>query len=204
MDRALAHAPKAKDFEYPSGGGSHDINERPGERQKNVHWACDRKRHLLGTLQSERFRDQLAEDHVHQRDHAESDHNGDPVGVNQDMRQALQEMQPLDEVGDHWLADPAERQADNGYAELDAGHHFVQIAMKALQDSGADTAGANQLFNSRFTDPDQREFGCGKEGIGCDQGHDQQDPEQHKSNHLEANFNIPKLVFRFEQLHGTI
>src|SRR5581483_2666884 len=103
--------------------------------------------------------------------------------VNKDVRDLLQEPQSLDEMGDHRLADPAERKADDGDAQLDAGHHFVQIAMKSLQDTGADTTGLDKLLNTGFADADQRELGSGKEGIGRNQGDDQQYPEQHKSNH---------------------
>src|SRR5581483_11662686 len=116
------------------------------------------------------------------------------VSVDENMGDSLQELEALNEMGDHGFADPTEGEADHGYAQLHPVDDFVQIAVQPLQDAGADAASAYELLDAGFADADQRKFGCGEEGVGRHQGYDQQDPEQHKCDHLRVNFNISGLV----------
>src|SRR6185312_2548590 len=195
MHRALPHAAKAEDSEHPACGPAHYEDQRPGQGQPYVHGSRYRQGHLLCPLQGKRFWHQLAQDHVHESDETEGDADGYAVGVNQDVRDTLQELEALNEMGDHRLADPAQGEADHGDAELHTVYDLVQIAVQSLQNAGADAAGPNELLNTGLTNADQRKFSSGKESVGRYQGYDQQDPEQHKGDHLGANFNISALLY---------
>jgi hypothetical protein len=120
------------------------------------------------------------------------------------VRYALQELEAFDEMRDHGLTDPAEGKADHGDAKLNTVYYFIQIAVQSLQNSCADTPRANELLNAGFTDAYQRKFSSSKESIGRYQGYDQQDPEQHKSDHLRANFNISGLLSLFSSFPEKI
>ena len=78
-------------------------------------------------------------------DQAEGDANSDAVGVNQDVRNTLEKLETLDEMGDHGLADPAEGKADHGDAELHTVYDFVQVAVQSLQNARADAARSDEL-----------------------------------------------------------
>src|SRR6266852_4450991 len=97
-------------------------------------------------------------------------------------------------MGHHGLADPGQGQADHSHAQLHPVDHFVQTAMESLENAGADAAGVNQLLDAGVADADQCKLGRGKKSVSRDQEQYQQDPEQHKGNHLTANSNIPKRV----------
>src|SRR5438067_812358 len=97
-------------------------------------------------------------------------------------------------MGDHGFTDPAEGKADHGDAKLHTVYHFVQVAVQSLQNARADAARSDELLDTGLTDTDQRKFGSGKESVGRYQGYNQQDPEQHKCDHLRANFNISKHI----------
>src|SRR5579884_3735754 len=97
------------------------------------------------------------------------------------MRDLLQKTEPLDEVGNHGLADPAESKADDRDAKLDTSYNFVKITVKALKDARADPAGLNELLDPGLADADQGKLGSSKECVGRNQGDNQQYPEQHKS-----------------------
>jgi hypothetical protein len=145
-------------------------------------------------LQGKRFWHQFAEDHVHEGDQTEGDADGNAVGIDEYVRNTLQELEAFDEMSDHGLADPAEGEADDGDAELHTVDDFVQVAVQSLQNTSADAAGSDQLLDAGLTDTDQGKFGSGKEGVGRYQSYYQQDPEQHKGDHLRANFNISGLL----------
>jgi hypothetical protein len=89
------------------------------------------------------------------------------------VRDTLQELEALNEVRDHRLADPAEGEADHGDAELHTVYDFVQVAMQSLQNARADAARSDELLYAGLTDADQRKFGSGKESVGRYQGYDQ-------------------------------
>src|SRR5580692_1860058 len=168
-------------------------NTRPPERpmkkhgtsqsEKCFHGCGDGQSDLLGALQGQRLRNQLAEDHVHVRDQAEGDHDRDRVGVDRHVRKALHELQAAYQAGHHGFANPAKGQADDCDAQLDAVDHLVEIRMQPLDHAGADASGADELLNAGIADADQGKFRSGEEGIGCHQEKDQKDPEQHVSDH---------------------
>ncbi|GAC1429209.1 MAG: hypothetical protein NVS1B11_14360 [Terriglobales bacterium] len=84
---------------------------------------------------------------------------------------------------DNGLANPAESEADDGNSQLHAVDDRVQIAVKLLDNPGAETPGLDELLDSRLSDAYQGELSCRKECIGRNQEQDQEDPEQHKSDH---------------------
>ena len=103
---------------------------------------------------------------------------------------------PFHEAGDHGLADPAERQADHGDAELNAVDDFVEMLVEALDDARADASGLDELLDAGIAHAHQGEFGGREEGIGCHQEQDQKDPEQHKGDH-------GRVILTFESSCGS-
>jgi len=98
-------------------------------------------------------------------DQAESDHDGDSVGIDRGMRNLMNEAETFDQAGDHGFADPAESQADDSDAELDAVDDFVEMLMEALDDAGSDTSGLDELLNSGVANADQGELRSGEKRI---------------------------------------
>ena len=88
-----------------------------------------------------------------------------------------------DDLGQHRLADPAEREADDGDAKLHAVDDFIQVAVQFLDDAGADAAGVDELLDPGLADADQRKLRGRKESVGRHQQQDQKYPQQHKSDH---------------------
>jgi hypothetical protein len=129
---------------------------------------------------------------MHAGDQTESDHNRNRVRVDHCVRHPLKELEALDEVGDHGLANPAQRQADNGDSQLHAVDNLVQIAVKAQQYAGANSTALDQLLDSGVTNCDEGKLSRGKKGIGRNQEHNKQDPEQHEGKHLSSNSNIAR------------
>ena len=203
MHRTLPHSTQAEDPQDPPRGPAHDKDEWASQRKKDVHRRRHSQCHLLCPLQGEGFRYQFTENHVQEGDQAKGDADRNAVRVHQHMRDPLQELEALDEMGNHGLADPAQRKADDGDAELHAVDDFVQVAVQSLQNASADAARSDELLDAGLTDADQRKFGSGKESVGRYQGYDQQNPEQHKCDHLRANFNISKLFSHFSSVTGS-
>ncbi len=106
-------------------------------------------------------------------DQAEGDHNGDAVSVGGGVRNLLHEAKRSDELGDHGFADPAQGQADDGDAELNAVDDFVEVLMEALNGTGADAPRLDELLNSRVANADQGEFGRREKRIRRHQEKDQ-------------------------------
>src|SRR5215469_15590006 len=109
---------------------------------------------------------------MHEGDKAECDCNGKAVGVDHEVGYPLQEAQALDEMGHHGFANPAQGQADDRDAKLDAVDDLVQVAMETLQNSGAYAARLNELLDACVADGNQSKFRGGKEGVGRNQGKD--------------------------------
>ena len=55
--------------------------------------------------------------------------------------------------------------------------------MQALDDAGAEASGFNELLNARVAHAHQGKLRSSEKRVGCHQEQDQQDPEQHKSDH---------------------
>src|SRR6185437_10008414 len=173
MDRALAHPAQTEYPEYPPRGTPHYEDQRPGQGQPDIHRRGYGQGHLLCPLQGEGLRHQFAEDDVHEGDQTKSDTDGDAMGVDKEVRDTLQKLEALNEMGDHRLADPAQGKADHGDAELHTVYDFVQVAVQSLQNASAYAARSDELLDAGLTDRDQRKFGSGKKSIGRYQGYDE-------------------------------
>src|SRR5580698_2505922 len=103
----------------------------------------------------------------------------------------------LDDAGNHGFTDPAEGQADDGDAELNAVDDLVEVAVQLLDNAGTDAAGFDELLDAGLANADQGEFGGGEERIGCDQQQDKKHLQQHVGKHRLGNSNIPKEVMHF-------
>ena len=120
---------------------------------------------------------------MHAGNQAESDDDRDPMGVNHRMGNFLHEPGLFEDMGYERLANPSQGKADYGYSKLDAVDNLVQITVQFLDDSGADATRLNELLDASVADAHQGELRCRKKRIGCDQEQNQENPEQHKSDH---------------------
>ena len=120
---------------------------------------------------------------MHICDEAESDGDGDRMGVDGRVRDSVDELHPFHEARDHGFADPAESQADHGDAQLNSVHDLVEMLVKTLDDARANPARSDELLDASIAHAHQGEFGGGEERIGRHQKQDQKDPEQHKGDH---------------------
>jgi hypothetical protein len=116
-------------------------------------------------------------------DQAESDHDGDAVGVNRGVGDLMHKTKRAYQLGDHGFADPAEREADDGDTELHAVDDFVEMLVEPLDDAGAGAAGFDELLNAGIANADQGELCGGEERIRCHQEKDQEHAEQHEGDH---------------------
>ena len=173
----------AEESQNQAAGAAHKEEDGAGDGEENLHGGGDGEGDLLGALQGQGLGNEFAEDHVHVGDQAEGDDDGDGVGVDGRVRHAVDELHAFHQAGDHWLADPAEGEADHGDAELNAVDDFVEMLVQALDDARADASSLNELLDAGIAHADQGEFGCREEGIGRHQEKDQKDPEQHKGDH---------------------
>ncbi len=97
----------AKKAQDQAARAAHEKQNGTREGEESLHGSGNRQGHLLGALQGQGFRHQFAENHVHVGDQAESDNDGDGVGVDRGVWHAVDEAHPFHEAGDHGLADPA-------------------------------------------------------------------------------------------------
>src|SRR5208337_580227 len=63
------------------------------------------------------------------------------------------------------LAQPAQSQTGNGNSQLHAVHYAAELLVEFEDGAGAHAVGFDQLLDARFAHADERELGCGKEGI---------------------------------------
>src|SRR5580704_6035753 len=97
-------------------------------------------------LQRERFRDQLAQNHVQEGDDSEGQNDGDGVRVDVGVRNRPEQL--LHDACQHGFADPAQRQAGERNAKLDAVYDLIEVLMQPLHSAGADPMGLNQLLDA--------------------------------------------------------
>ena len=126
--------------QHPAGRPAHDEKQGAGQGQEDVHGRRHRQRHLLRALQRQRLGNQFAQDDVQAGDQDERDENCNAVSVNRGVRNVLDRTQH--HLGQQRLTHPAQGQADDGDAQLDAVDHFVQVAVQLLHDAGANAPGA--------------------------------------------------------------
>ena len=177
---------RAEDAKDQASGAAHKEEERAGQGEEGLHGCGNGQGDLLGALQGESLRHEFAEQHVQVSDQAESDGDGDGVGINGGVGYAVNELEALDQAGDHGLADPAQGEADHGDAELDAVDDFVEAAVQALHDARADASRFDELLNAGIAHAHQGKLSRSEESIGRHQEKDQKDPEQHKGDHGTA------------------
>ena len=99
------------------------------------------------------------------------------------MRNLFHEPGLLEDVSYERLANPAQGKADYGDSKLDPIDDLIQVAVKFLDDSGADATRFNEFLDPSVADTHQGELRCRKKRIGRDQEQNQENPEQHKSDH---------------------
>src|ERR1700691_1903568 len=165
-------------------GAAHEKKYGACEGEERFHGSSHSQGDLLGALQGESLGDEFAEQDVEIGDEAEGDDDGDAVGVDGRVRNLMHKAQRTYQLGDHGFADPAQSQADDGDAELDAVDDFVEVLMQALDDTGAGAAGFNELLDAGVANTDQGELRGGEKRIRCHQEKDQEHAEQHKGDHL--------------------
>src|ERR1700691_4081500 len=197
MDWALADLAGSEDAKNVARHLTHGIDKRTSEGEENFHGGGDCKSDLLATFQGQGLWDQFAEDHVEAGDQTESDDQGDTVGVNRGVGNLIYKAEAFNDAADDGFADPAEGQADDGDAELNAVDDFVEVAVQLLDNAGTDAAGFDELLDAGLANADQGEFGGGEERIGCDQQQDKKHLQQHVGKHRLGNSNIPKEVLHF-------
>ena len=107
--------------------------------------------------------------------------DGDGMSVDRGMRHASDPA--LEQPRQNRLAQPAQGQAGNGDSQLHAVDDAAELLVKFEDGAGARAVGFDQLLDARFAHADQRELGCGEEGIGRHQEQDDEHPQQHVCNH---------------------
>src|SRR5208282_2811438 len=68
-------------------------------------------------------------------------------------------------------------------SELNAIHDAAELLVKFEDGAGAGAVGFDQLLDARLAHADERELGCGEEGIGRYQEQDNEHPQQHVCNY---------------------
>ena len=86
--RRVSRAPKIR--KHQAAGAAHEEKYRAGEGEERLHGRGHGQGNLLGTLQGQRLRNEFAQNHVQVGDQAESDGDGDAVGVNRGVRNLVE------------------------------------------------------------------------------------------------------------------
>ena len=181
VNRAVADLAGAEGAQDETSRAAHANGQGAGDGQEDVHGRGDRQGNPLGPLQGERLRNQFAEDHVQAGDHHEGDRDGDGMSVDQRVRHASDPA--LEQSRQNRLAQPAQGQAGDGDSQLHAVDDAAELLVKFEDGAGAHAVGFDQLLDAGFAHADQRELGCGEEGIGRHQEQDDEHPQQHVCNH---------------------
>src|ERR1700683_640169 len=78
----------------------------------------------------------------------------------------------FEDACNRWLADPAQRQAAQGYAQLNGRQKIPEVLLQPADDAGSRLALRDELLDARLADADQRELRRHKEAVRQDQHHD--------------------------------
>ena len=157
----------------------------PAERvQEPVEWAGDDEGNAFGAGEAEGFRNELAEDDFEPGEKGEGNDESDAMGENSGPRTWNFSDERADEVGKRDFADVAEKQADDGDADLHAGDDVVEVGEKRFDDLGAGVALFNQLVNARSANSDERKLRGGEKSV--DENEEKNSSEM-KSDHGAAN-----------------
>ena len=136
----LAHRAHAECLQHAVRRCCHEGQQRRRDPHEEIHRPGDRKRNPLGSLQSDGFRNYLAQDHVHVGDQSEREYYGDGVGVNMGVRQIDEERFQYASHGS--FADPAQSQAGERYSELHRVDEVIKLLMQLLDGAGAHACAA--------------------------------------------------------------
>jgi len=107
--------------------------------------------------------------------------DADRVRENGRIREAGEKR--LQHVSHGGLADPAQGQAGESYAELHSGDELVEALMELLDSAGPDAVGGNELLQPGFADANQRELGRHKERIRRYQQNHRREAQHHERKH---------------------
>jgi hypothetical protein len=139
--------------------------------QRPRHVAAD----LLGAQEGGRFRGQLAQHDVEERDARERDRDG--RGVRGDGRPRSREIDEgvLDHVRERRFADPAQAERGEGDPELGARNRAIEVREGLLDLEGQPVSLFHELVDPRAAYGNQRELGRYEEAVG---EHQRDDREQ--------------------------
>ena len=175
VDLTLATQGRLEEPEDEGGGSVHQSHAGAGHTDEDIHGAGDGEGDAFGALQSEGLGDEFSKEDFKVGDDAEGDDDCGGVGVDADVRRdrgkkAVSEV--VERGGDGGLADPAEGEAGEGYAELDGGKEVVHVVLELEDGAGAGSALGDELLDAGLADADESELGCDEEAVGQDEeGH---------------------------------
>ena len=178
---AFAHLSHAEGPQGDPGGRGHEGKKRRGDGHEEIHRPGNRQRHPLGALQGNRLGNYLAEDDNHVGDQHEGNHDGNTVRIEPGVGQRQEER--LQNAGHGGLADPAQRQAGHGDAELHGVEDMVELLMELVDGTRADAVRRDHLLQSRFAHVHQGEFSSHEERVCRDEQHHDHNAQHNESNH---------------------
>ena len=108
VHRPLAQLPRAKYLQHRASRPAHHENQGPRQGEKNVHGGGHREGDLLGSLQGQGLRNQLAQDHVQAGNQDEGNEDGGAVGIDHHVGHIAHPT--LHDLGEQRLPDPAQGQ----------------------------------------------------------------------------------------------
>ena len=126
------------------------------------------ERHPPGVLERHSLRSELAADDVQKGDERERDRHRDRV-QGDGRRDPDRPEQGLDQMGDGRLADPAERDAGDGDAELRSRDGVVHVVDGMGREGGAAPALLHPQVDLGAPHGDQGKLGGDEEGVGEDE-----------------------------------
>ncbi len=139
----------------------------PRDADEQLHRPGDGDGQLFRLAQGERFRHQLAKQHVQIRDESKCDGDGAGMRIDLRMRNALQPR--FEEHRDHRLADPAERQAAKGDAKLNRWQEIVEVRLQAADGAGSRLSLGDELLDAGLPHAHQRKFRSHEKSVGENQ-----------------------------------
>ena len=109
----------------------------------------------------------------------------------------------LQHVSDRRFADPAKREAGDGYAELHGIENVIELLMELLDGAGADALSRNHLLDARLAHAHQGKFGGDEERVRRNQQDHRYDAEDDKGNHPVGDLSIAILRLRHLEVQAS-
>ncbi len=148
----------------------HGADDRSEDTQEDLKRRGDPERCRFGALQRDRLWCEFTEDDVENGDDRECNHEGDRWAL---MKAAFCRKdffeERVEQRGQGWLANPAERQAGHRDPELRRGNVRVKVTQRAAHDTRAAVAFGHQFIDARLSDTDEGELSGDKEAVGGDE-----------------------------------